>query len=159
MTLAASHDRTPLPCPGVSAAVFRGRRVLLVERAKPPLLGFWSLPGGRVEPGETVRAAAVRELREETGIEADLMGIADVVDVMLRDATGALRKQYVLTVFYGIWRAGEPRAASDCAQARWVEPDQLPRFRLTQGAASVIAKAQRLVATSAGGRSGLREDP
>ncbi len=140
------HDGTPVPA--VSAAVFRDGKVLLAQRSKPPLTGIWSLPGGHVEPGEKVRAAVVRELAEETGIEADILGIADVVDVILRHDEGTIRAHYIIAVFYGLWRAGEPRAMSDCQAVDWVDPDALCQRKMTEGTADVIANAAALLIAS-----------
>ena len=83
----------PLQFPrlGASACVFRDGLVLAVQRAKPPLAGIWSLPGGHVELGETTRQAALRELREETGVEADLTRLAGIFDVIRRGTDGTLR--------------------------------------------------------------------
>src|SRR5437762_9192421 len=92
---------------GASAAVFRDGSVLLIERAKGALKGRWSLPGGHIEPGETARAAAVREICEESGIEADLRGLVDIHEVILHRTDGALLAHYLITVFCGRWRAGE----------------------------------------------------
>jgi 8-oxo-dGTP diphosphatase len=131
------------PKPGVSAAIFRGDSVLLVERAKPPLAGQWSLPGGHVEAGETTRDAALRELSEETGVAASIDGLADVLDVILKPE-GTLMAHYVITVFHGLWLAGEPKAASDVSAARFVPLSEVGRFPLTAGAAAIIAKARRL---------------
>ena len=69
---------------GTSAAVFRDDRVLLIQRAKGGFKGLWSLPGGHIEPGESAKAAAVREVREETGVDADIRGIVDLHEVILR---------------------------------------------------------------------------
>ena len=100
----------PWPRAAVSAAIFRDGRVLIAERAKGPMSGVWSLPGGHVEAGETTRVAALRELREETAVEATLDGLVDVVDVIRHDGDGNLAVHYILTVFHGTWRAGEPVA-------------------------------------------------
>jgi 8-oxo-dGTP diphosphatase len=134
-----------VPRPGVSAVIFRGGKVLLGQRGKAPLRGVWSLPGGRVEAGETVFQAASRELLEETGIEADLQGIVDVADVILRHEDGTLRAHYVLTVFYGAWRRGEAVPGGDCAAVQWADPDALDGLALTKGAAEIIAKARNLM--------------
>jgi 8-oxo-dGTP diphosphatase len=138
--------KTHWPRAAASAAVFRGDAVLLVERGKPPVRGSWSLPGGHIEPGETARAAAMREVREETGVTCDLLGVADVHDVILHDAGGALTAHYVLAVYHGRWIAGEPLAASDCRDARFVTLDRLRDYPLTDGAERIILAARRLQA-------------
>ncbi len=110
--------RRPTPCVGV--VCFRGREVLLIRRGKAPRLGQWSIPGGRMEFGETVQAAALRELKEETGIEAEILGLVDVVDSL--DA--AADWHGVLVDYAARWTAGEPVAGDDAAQARFLPLDQ-----------------------------------
>jgi len=129
------------PRPGVSAAVFRDDRVLLVQRAKPPFQNMWTLPGGHIEAGEEARAAAHRELQEETGITADLKGVAGVVDVILRRDDGRLDRHYVLAVYYGRWLSGDARAASDTRALRWFELGELDQLDLTEGAHGIIHEA------------------
>ena len=133
------------PRAAVSTAVFRDGQVLLAQRSKPPFRGMWSLPGGHIHAGEKAAAAARRELLEETGVEAELLGVADVADVILRDADSTLRAHYVLTVFYGTWRAGEPCAASDCMGVCWAAPDALDSRPLMDGSARIIRKAHGLL--------------
>jgi len=132
------------PRAGVSIAVFRDGKVLLGQRSKPPLEGVWSLPGGHVEPGEKAIDAVRRELAEETGVEADIRGVADVADVILRDDGGALRAHYVITVFYADWRSGEPVPGSDCIGVQWADPDDMEGIALTSGTADVIARIRKL---------------
>jgi 8-oxo-dGTP diphosphatase len=129
------------PKVGASIALFRGTEVLLVERAKPPRAGLWSLPGGHIEAGETAVAAAERELTEETGLSARCEGLADVQDVIIREDSGTLQAHYLLAVFYGRWTAGEPRAASDAAQARFIAMERLDDYPLTPDAKRLIALA------------------
>jgi ADP-ribose pyrophosphatase YjhB (NUDIX family) len=134
---------------GASAAIFREDAVLLIERAKGALKGRWSLPGGHIEPGETARAAAVREVHEETGVEADMVGLVDIHDVILRGADGVLVAHYLITVFCGRWRAGEPAASSDASAARFVRIGDIESFPLTDGAAQLIRRAWAQVLTEA----------
>jgi 8-oxo-dGTP diphosphatase len=126
---------------GASAAIFRGRSVLLIQRGKGALVGLWSLPGGHIEPGETARAAAVREVREETGVAAELAGLVDVHDVILRGDDGTLRAHYLIAVFCGRWLSGEPAPGGDAAAARFVPIEGLDGYRLTDGAAALIHRA------------------
>lgn len=134
------------PRAAASCAIFQGDTVLLVQRAKGPRAGIWSLPGGHIEPGETAREAAIRELREETGVEAEILGLADVHDVIYRDAHGAVSVHYVLTVYWGRWAAGEPVGASDSADARFVPLRDIGRYPLTPGAADLIRRCATLTA-------------
>ena len=128
---------------GASAAIFRAGQVLLIERARGALKGQWSLPGGHIEPGERAAAAAVRELREEAGIEAEIAGLVDIHEVVLEAPGGGLLAHYVIAVFFGRWTAGEPVAGSDAAAARFVPVGDLSAYRLTEGAAPLIARAFR----------------
>lgn len=133
------------PRAAASAAIFRGGCVLLVERGKPPVRGIWSLPGGHIEPGEAARTAALREIAEETGIAAEIVGLADTHDVIIRNAEGVLTAHYLLAVFYGRWVAGEPVAATDCADARFVPVEDVGTYALTEGAQRIIETAFRRV--------------
>lgn len=131
------------PRAAASGVIFRDGTVLLVERGKPPVSGVWSLPGGHIEPGETAREAASREIMEETGITAELLGLADVHDVIIKDRSGALTAHYLLAVFYGRWLAGEAVAATDCRSARFVALEDVGNYALTDGAERIIEAARR----------------
>jgi 8-oxo-dGTP diphosphatase len=98
---------------------FRGAQVLLIRRGTPPRLNEWSLPGGRIEWGEGAAAAALRELAEETGVAAELLGLIDVVDGLFYDEAGACERHYVLIDYAAAWRSGEPLAGDDAAEARF----------------------------------------
>lgn len=150
MRMKSSDDKSPTassrlehwPKAAASFALFRGDTVLLVERTKPPRAGLWSLPGGHIEPGEAAAAAAVRELREETGLQAPCDGLVDVLDVIVHDTEkGCLRAHYVLAVYFGRWTGGEPKAASDAGNARFVPLDRLDDFPLTPDAKRLISQA------------------
>jgi len=101
------------PIPAVGVVCLRGDEVLLIRRGKPPRLGEWSLPGGRIEPGEAAVDAALRELREETGVEVDIGGLIDVVDGIFSEAG----LHYVLIDYVATWRSGEPVAGDDAIDA------------------------------------------
>jgi 8-oxo-dGTP diphosphatase len=111
---------TQSPVPAVGVVVLRGEEVLLVRRGTPPRLGQWSLPGGRIEFGETVEAAALRELKEETGVEAQLLGLIEVLDAVFTSRTsGDVTRHYVLIDFAARWLSGDPVAGDDAAEARF----------------------------------------
>jgi ADP-ribose pyrophosphatase YjhB (NUDIX family) len=118
------------PLVGVGVVVIKDGRVLLIRRGKPPSAGAWSLPGGRQRLGETVREAARRELREETGVEARLTVLLDVVDSITRDEGGDIAYHYTLVDFLAEWRGGEARAGGDAAEAIWADPDHLAPYEL-----------------------------
>lgn len=103
----------PVPCVGVIC--IRDGEVLLIRRGKPPRHGEWSLPGGRIEPGERVVEAAERELLEETGIKARIIGLVDVVDGLFPEAG----RHYVLIDYVAEWLSGEPAAGDDALEARF----------------------------------------
>jgi len=132
-----SRDYPQAPVVGVGAVVIDGGRVLLVRRGREPLLGQWSLPGGAVELGETLEAAIVREVEEETGISVDLIGIVKTLDRIERDADGRVRFHYVLVDFLcrAISAEDEPRAASDVSEARWAPVESL---RVREGADRMV---------------------
>ncbi|WP_040400437.1 NUDIX hydrolase [Amorphus coralli] len=134
-----------LPRLGVSVACWRGDRVLLVERGKDPLRGLWSLPGGSVEPGEPVRAAALRELQEETGISAEIGGIVEVLDVIRRDESGHPTVHFAIAVFAARHLAGEAVAADDAADARWCLPDEIDTLPTTDGLADIVDRSRGML--------------
>ena len=131
------------PRAAASAAIFRGSRVLIAERGNGPMKGSWSLPGGKIEPGETAAAAAAREIEEETGLRVELRGLLDLHDVIRSDAAGTVTMHYLICVFYGTSTDGEPRAATDISDARFVTLDALPGYRMTDGAVRFIREAHR----------------
>lgn len=134
------------PWVGIGCVIFDAAdRVLLVRRARPPRQGLWSLPGGAQHLGEGTEAAARRELREETGIEAGPLTLAAVIDAVTRDEAGAIRFHYTIIDYAGRLLSGEARAADDVSEVAWAEPDELASYDLTPESLSVIARARALV--------------
>lgn len=108
------------PVPTVGVVCLKGDQVLLIKRGTAPRLGQWSLPGGRIEWSEPVTEAALRELKEETGVEAELTGLLDVVDgVFTSRETGETTRHFVMIDYAARWTAGEPVAGDDAADARF----------------------------------------
>lgn len=140
-------EQKPFPRIGVSACVWRDGKVLLVERGKEPWKGKWSLPGGGLEFGETVRAAAARELAEETGVTADLVKLVDIDDAILRDVAGRAIAHYAIICFTGHWRGGEAEAQDDVTNVQWAEQSALDRLDMTPGTADYIRLAWQLLTT------------
>lgn len=132
------------PVPAAGVIVLSGRHVLLIRRGTPPNLGAWSLPGGRIQPGETARAAALREVREETGLAVRLRGLVDVVDLIGHGPDGALAYHYLVADFWAEAPLTPPVAGDDAAEARWCDVDSLDTYALTPEILRVIATAQRL---------------
>ncbi len=136
--------------PAVGVVCLRGDEVLLIRRGNPPKQGEWSLPGGRIEPGEQARVAALRELAEETGVEAELVGLIDVVDAIFKNKAGTLvTRHYVLVDFAARWLSGEPVAGDDADAARFVGPGELAGLGLWDETRRIIdagrAIAQRQI--------------
>lgn len=129
------------PRTGVSIAIFRGDRVLLVKRGKGFFEGLWSLPGGSQEAGETMAEAAARELAEETGLTLTGAKLVDIHEPMLRDDEGKVAAHFVLAVFAGTDSGGEARAGDDAAAVRWAGLDELETIELTPQAAAIIRRA------------------
>jgi 8-oxo-dGTP diphosphatase len=129
------------PIVGVGAVIVDQGRVLLIKRGSPPLKGEWSLPGGAVELGETLRAAAEREAREETGLVVEAGEVLEVLDRIIPGKDGAPQYHYVLIDFLCSAKGGELRAGGDAADACWACENELAEYRLEQPALGVIRKA------------------
>lgn len=131
------------PVAAVSALLVRDDEVLMVKRGRAPNAGLWSFPGGKIEAGERLEEAVLRELAEETGIEAEVRGPVTVLDVIAREA-GRLQYHYLLVVMRCDWRAGEPMAADDAADARWIPIAQLRegRYPLTDTILPVLERLE-----------------
>lgn len=130
------YPETPLV--GVGAIIVEYGRVVLVKRGHPPLAGEWSIPGGVLEVGETIREAAVREAREETSIIVKPVELLGVFDRLMRDQDGRVRYHYVLVDFLCRRLHGDLCAACDAEEARWFSPDEVNQLSLPEDTAEVI---------------------
>ena len=128
------------PLVGVGAVIVKESRVLLIRRGTPPLLGEWSLPGGVLECGETLREAVAREAREETGLAVEPGEMLGVYERVIRDDEGRVRYHYVLIDFLCRAAGGDLKAGSDAADVRWFTRDELPALNLAYDANDVVRK-------------------
>jgi len=129
------------PFLGVGALIFEGAKILLVERGKEPLKGYWSLPGGILETGEKLEAAIRREVLEETGLEVEPLSIFEIFERIMPDAAGRPEYHYVLIDYLCRPTGGRLQAASDVSRAEWVAEQNLGQYRLTEGTLAVIERA------------------
>jgi 8-oxo-dGTP diphosphatase len=140
-----SQNPARQPVAAVGVVCLRGTEVLLIRRGKPPREGEWSLPGGRIEWGETAASAALRELAEETGVEAALIGLVDVVDSILASrSSGDVWGHYVLIDYAARWISGDPVAGDDAAAARFVPLDDIETLGLWHETVRIIRAAAAL---------------
>lgn len=126
----------------VSAAIFRDDKILLVRRARSPAKGYYSLPGGRVEFGEALHTALHREVDEETALKIEIVELAGWREALPATTGGG---HYLIMSFAARWIAGEPLLNDELDDFRWLAPDGLGEFRLTDGLREIIQSAQRLL--------------
>jgi 8-oxo-dGTP diphosphatase len=126
----------------VSAAIFRDDRILLVRRARSPAKGFYSLPGGRVEFGESLHAALHREVDEETALKIEIIDLAGWREVVPGTSGGG---HYLIMSFAARWLAGEPVLNDELDDFKWLSPDDLSNLKLTGGLQEVIQAARALL--------------
>lgn len=131
----------PRPTPAVIAVALRGSDVLLVQRRNAPDAGLWGFPGGKIEPGENLSDAALRELREETGLTGRAAGVITALDALSHASDGTLTHHYVLIAVRILEVSGAPVAADDAADARWVSLAQLADLPLSRDVAQLAAAA------------------
>ena len=134
------------PVPAAGTVCFRGEDVLLIRRGTKPLAGAWSIPGGKIEFGERAGDAALRELAEETGVTARLVGLIDVVDGIFTSRTsGEVARHYLLFDFAAVWIAGAPVAGDDAAHAEWISPSRLAEIEIWQETRRIIDAAREII--------------
>lgn len=137
-----SREYPAQPLVGLGAIVWKDGKVLLVQRGRPPRAGIWSLPGGAQNLGETVAEGIRRELREEAGIEIELLGLVEVIDAVQRDTEGRVLYHYTIVDYAARWVSGEAVAGDDAAAVAWVDPADLPKLQLWDETIRVIEKSR-----------------
>ena len=155
-----SREYPDRPIAGVGVVVLKDDAVLMIQRAKHPRPGQWSIPGGKQKLGETWRTTAVREVREETGVEIEVIGLVDVVDAIVHDgdpllpgvrpdpaaadASKPVRYHYTLVDCAAVWTGGDVRAGSDAAHAEWWPLARLGELPLWSETVRIITEAAEL---------------
>ena len=132
---------------GVGALIFDGDRILIIERGKEPLKGWWSLPGGAVETGEKLVEAIKREVMEETNLEVEPLEVVEIFERLMYDQDERCEYHYVLIDYICRVVSGAAREGSDCSAVRWVYQAELSDYQLTEGTLPVIQKTFRLHAS------------
>ncbi len=165
-----SREYPDRPIAGVGVVVLRDDQVLMIQRGREPRIGQWSIPGGKQRLGESWRETAAREVREETGVEIEVLGIVDVVDAIIRDGDpprpgtkapanddgpgnvtplhDRVRYHYTLVDCAALWTAGEPVAGGDAAHAEWWSLDRLDELSLWTETIRIITEAAELAVAS-----------
>ena len=139
------------PVPAAGTVCFRGEDVLLIRRGTKPMAGSWSIPGGKIEFRESAGEAALRELKEETGVTARLIGLVDVVDgIFSSRTTGEVTRHYILFDYAAIWVSGEVQAGDDAAHAEWISPARLAEIEIWEETRRIIDAARAKVAGQTG---------
>ena len=142
MSAVTSAVQPSHPQLAVSAAIFRDGKILLVRRARSPARGHYSLPGGRVEFGETLHTALHREVDEETGLKIEIAGLAGWREVVPGTSGGG---HYVIMSFAARWSSGEPVLNDEHDDFRWLAPEHLDDLKVTDGLPEIIEAARRVL--------------
>ena len=119
------------PIAAVGAVVFKNGKILTIKRGQEPNKGKWSIPGGRIELGETAYEAAQREVREECSIEVEIERVLDSANNIIRDADGRIKYHFVIIDFLARYTSGEIKAQTDAEECKWVTPQEMTELDLT----------------------------
>lgn len=136
------REYPPQPLIGLGAIVWKDGKVLMVQRGRPPRQGIWSLPGGLQLLGETVADGIRREIREETGVEIELLGLVEVVDSVQQDPAGQVLYHFTIIDYAARWRSGIAVAGDDAAAVAWMDPAEMHTFDTWGETARVIEKSR-----------------
>ena len=129
------------PLVGVGGIIFEGDRILMAQRGKPPLQGWWSLPGGALEAGDILADAVAREVLEETGLVVKPLRVFEIFERILRDDAGRPEYHYVLIDYVCQVTGGELRPGDDVCRVEWMRLDELRPLPITEGTLGVIERA------------------
>ena len=129
------------PITGVGAVILHSEKILLIQRGKQPQQGAWSLPGGAQKLGETIYEAAKREIREETGLTVEILGLVDVVDSIRRDKKGEVEYHYTLIDMAAVSIGGIPQAGGDARDCRWFTIGEIEKMEVWSETKRVIGLA------------------
>ncbi len=133
------------PILAVSAAIIRDGKVLVVRRARAPAAGLYTLPGGGVEVGETLKEAVKREVREETALVVEPVALAGYREAIARDGAGRIERHFVILPFAARWIAGEPALSDELAEAKWLSRSEIAALDTTVGLGEIIDNALALL--------------
>jgi len=129
------NDSKQYPIPAVGVCCWRGDEILLIKRGREPRKGEWSIPGGKVDRFETLHDACARELKEETGVVAEIGALVEVYEIIVPDF------HYVLIDYVAKFVSGQPVAADDADQAKFVNVDEALRLVSRDDLRDVIKKS------------------
>ncbi len=135
-----NYEYPDAPRVGVGAVIFRDDCVLLIKRGKSPSKGMWTVPGGKLELGETLQQAAEREVLEETGVSVIAKNPVHIFDMVARENDGRIKYHYVIVDVEAQYISGEPRAGDDADDARWVRFDDLKQLGVGERTVAVLKK-------------------
>lgn len=136
-----SRDYPDRPYLAVSAAILRDGKLLIVRRRNAPAQGLFTLPGGVVEPGETLHEAVTREVREELGIDCEPLALIGHREAIARDDAGKVKRHYVILPFLARYIAGEIALNDELSEARWIVRAELADLKTTEGLDEIVAAA------------------
>ena len=142
-----SENRLYLEYPfvGVGVVVWKENHFMLVQRAKPPRLGEWSIPGGRQKLGETTKDTACREIQEETSLRIKILGLIDVVDSIVTDEEGQIKYHATLIDYAALYVSGTPKAGDDAMDLGWFTVDQLPLLQIWEETSRIICESIKFI--------------
>jgi mutator protein MutT len=141
------HEFPASPVVGVGGVIVNDGKAIIIKRANAPYQGQWSIPGGRVELGESLADAVRREMREETGLEVKVGPVIEVFERIQREEAG-LRYHFVIIDYLCACTGGALRAGDDAAAAAWVTSEELDGYDIRASAVAVIRKGLRLAIES-----------